>query len=569
MAGMQKALPIGVEYFQDFRSKNYYYVDKTAFIADFLETKGIVNLFTRPRRFGKSLNLDMFKSFFEIGADASLFEGLSISRETELCREQGGKYPVISLSMKDVDGPSYENALKKMSSTIKKTARKHQYLLDSKKLTQIDKDLIKGLYAPFLEEDVQEESLAILSEMLGKHFGQKVIILIDEYDVPLDKAYQKGYYDQMAAHIRSLFSQSLKTNENLEFAVVTGCLRVAKESIFTGLNNFKVCSVSDLGYAQYFGFTDYEVREMLRYYGVEERFTDMKEWYDGYHFGNVDVYCPWDVIVQCDKFRKSKDAQMEPHWENSSSNAIVRNILRDATVATKAEIESLISGEIVEKTIIPELTYTDLSSEDIDTRQTYLWSVLYATGYLTDMGKPDGRVHKLVIPNKEIRGIYEDRVRSWFRGKVMDDTEQWKQFCTAIKSGDAESLQRLFNEFLLESISIRDTVARKDLKENFYHGMLLGLLKAEGSWVVKSNAESGFGYADILLIVPSVKVGCMIEMKYAENGAFDAACRKAMQQIEDKRYVMALKQEGVQIIHKYGIACYQKSCRVAYAKESL
>ena len=373
----------------------------------------------------------------------------------------------------------------------------------------------------------------------------------------------------MAAHIRSLFSQSLKTNENLEFAVVTGCLRVAKESIFTGLNNFKVCSVSDLGYAQYFGFTDYEVREMLRYYGVEERFTDMKEWYDGYHFGNVDVYCPWDVIVQCDKFRKSKDAQMEPHWENSSSNAIVRNILRDATVATKAEIESLISGEIVEKTIIPELTYTDLSSGDIDTRQTYLWSVLYATGYLTDMGKPDGRVHKLVIPNKEIRGIYEDRVRSWFRGKVMDDTEQWKQFCTAIKSGDAESLQRLFNEFLLESISIRDTVACKDLKENFYHGMLLGLLKAEGSWVVKSNAESGFGYADILLIVPSVKVGCMIEMKYAENGAFDAACRKAMQQIEDKRYVMALKQEGVQIIHKYGIACYQKSCRVAYAKESL
>lgn len=569
MAGMKKALPIGVEYFEDFRSKNYYYVDKTAFIADFLETKGIVNLFTRPRRFGKSLNLDMFKSFFEIGADVSLFEGLSISAETELCREYNGKYPVISLSMKDVDGTSYENALKKLSGTIKKTARKHQYLLDSKKLTQIDKDLIKGLYAYFLEEDVQEESLAILSEMLGKHFGQKVIILIDEYDVPLDKAYQKGYYDQMATHIRSLFSQSLKTNENLEFAVVTGCLRVAKESIFTGLNNFKVCSVSDIGYAQYFGFTDYEVREMLRYYGVEERFTDMKEWYDGYHFGNVDVYCPWDVIVQCDKFRKSKDAQMEPHWENSSSNAIVRNILRDATVATKAEIESLISGEIVEKTIIPELTYTDLSSEDIDTRQTYLWSVLYATGYLTDMGKPDGRVHKLVIPNKEIRGIYEDRVRSWFRGKVMDDTEQWKQFCTAIKSGDAKSLQRLFNEFLLESISIRDTVARKDLKENFYQGMLLGLLKAEGSWVVKSNAESGFGYADILLIVPSVKVGCIIEMKYAENGAFDAACRKAMQQIEDKRYDMALKQEGVQIIHKYGIACYQKSCRVAYAKESL
>lgn len=567
MEERKKALPIGIEFFRDFKENDFYYVDKTAFIAEFLRTRGGVNLFTRPRRFGKSLNMNMLRTFFEVGADSSLFDGLYISGETKLCERHMGKYPVISLSLKDVEGGSYEAALKMMSGVIKQEARRHQYLFDSNRLTEIDKESLKELYTPCLDEDVQKRSLNLLSELLGKHYGRRVVILIDEYDVPLDKAYQKGYYEQMVELIRSLLSQAFKTNENLEFAVLTGCLRIAKESIFTGLNNFKVRSISDAQCAEYFGFTDGEVREMLRYYGVEERFPDMKEWYDGYHFGDVDVYCPWDVINQCDLLSVSKDAPMRPHWENSSSNAIVKDILEDATESTKEEIEALISGEAVEKEIIPELTYTDLDSEDAGTRQTYLWSVLYSTGYLTDAAKPEGRIHKLVIPNKEIRKIYEDRIRSWFRIKVTSDTKRWERFCRAVKSGDAETVQELFGAFLSESISIRDTAVRKDKKENFYHGMFLGLLRAEGSWAVKSNAESGAGYSDILLIVPPEKTGCVIEVKYAENGAFDAALREAMEQIETHEYTGLLRQKGMETIHKYGLACYRKTCRVAYEKE--
>lgn len=566
MSERKKALPIGVEFFRDFSSKNYYYVDKTAFIAEFLETKGIVNLFTRPRRFGKSLNIDMFKSFFEVGADASLFEGLNISRERELCERHMGKYPVIWLSLKDVEGGSYKDAVKMMSRMIKKEARRHQYLLESEKLTDVDKESLRELYDPYLDEDVQERSLNLLSEMLGKHYGCRVVLLIDEYDVPLDKAYQKGYYGEMVGHIRLMLSKALKTNTHLEFAVLTGCLRIARESIFTGLNNFKVRSISDEQCAEYFGFTDAEVKAMLAYYGVEDRYPDMKEWYDGYRFGDVEVYCPWDVINQCDLLRTSKDAEMRPHWENSSSNAIVRDILEDATETTRGEIEALISGEAVEKEIIPELTYTDLNSEDADIRQTYLWSVLYSTGYLTDAEKPEGRIHRLVIPNREIRKIYEDRIRTWFRRKVTGDTKQWNRFCTAVKCGDADTVEELFNAFLSESISIRDTAVRKDRKENFFHGMLLGLLRAEGSWIVKSNAESGTGYSDILLIVPSEKTGCVIETKYAEDGAFDAACREAIKQIETHNYAELLRQEGMESIHIYGLACHRKTCRVAYER---
>ncbi len=567
MEERKKPLPIGIEFFRDFKSNDYYYVDKTAFIAEFLRTKGAVNLFTRPRRFGKSLNMNMLKTFFETGADASLFEGLNISRETEACERHMGKYPVISLSLKDVEGGTYEAALKMMSGIIKQEARRHQYLFDSNRLTEIDKESLKELYTTYLDEDVQKRSLNLLSELLGKHYGRRVVILIDEYDVPLDKAYQKGYYEQMVGLIRSLLSQAFKTNENLEFAVLTGCLRIAKESIFTGLNNFKIRSISDEQCAEYFGFTDGEVREMLRYYGVEDRFPDMKEWYDGYRFGDVDVYCPWDVINQCDLLSVSKDAPMRPHWENSSSNAIVKDILEDATETTKEEIEALISGEAVEKEIIPELTYTDFDSKDVNIRQTYLWSVLYSTGYLTDAAKPEGRMHKLVIPNKEIRKIYEERIRSWFRIKVTGDTKRWERFCRAVKSGDAETVQGLFGAFLSESISIRDTAVRKDKKENFYHGMFLGLLRAEGSWVVKSNAESGNGYSDILLVVPSEKTGCVIEVKYAEDGAFDSALHEAMEQIETHEYTGLLRQKGMETIHKYGLACYRKTCRVAYEKE--
>lgn len=402
-------LPIGEEFFGNIRTKGFYYVDKTRFIAELLKNRGSVNLFTRPRRFGKSLNLDMLKSFFEIGTDAALFEGLEIGKETELCERYMGKYPVIMISLKDVAGASYEDALKVMSRVIKTEARRHQYLLESDKLTEIDKESLRELYAKYLEEDVQQESIRLLSEMLNKHYGKGVIILVDEYDVPLDKAYQNHYYTQMVHFIRSVFSQALKTNKNLEFAVITGCLRIARESIFTGLNNFKIRGISDVECAEYFGFTDDEVRTMMEYYGVEERFSDVKEWYDGYHFGSVDVYCPWDVINQCDKLRVKKDAVMEPHWENSSSNAIVQDILAEATETTKAEIEVLISGGYVEKQLLPELTYTDFDSEDMDTRQTYLWSALFSAGYLTDKGEADGGYHRLIIPNKEVLGIYEKK----------------------------------------------------------------------------------------------------------------------------------------------------------------
>lgn len=568
MADLKK-LPIGVEYFKDFKSDHFYYVDKTGFISELLKTRGIVNLFTRPRRFGKSLNMDMLKTFFEIGTDASLFDGLNISKETTLCEKHMGKYPVISISLKDINGASFSSALKKLSRVIKKEARRHQYLLNSDRLSDVDKDSLRELYAPYLDEDIQQESLSLLSEMLSKHYGMNAIILIDEYDVPLDKSYQKNYYSEMVEHIRSMFSGALKTNEYLYFAVITGCLRIAKESIFTGLNNFKIRTISDVDCAEYFGFTDPEVKEMLRYYHVEERFPDFKEWYNGYRFGSVDVYCPWDVINQCDKLRAKKDAPMEAHWENSSSNTIIQEFIEKSTESTKAEIEALISGAYIEKPLIPELTYTDLDSRDAEIRQAYLWSVLYATGYLTDTGEPHGKIHRLIIPNKEIRGIYEEKIRSWFKVKVTGAAEEWKQFCFAVKNGDAEKVQVLFNGFLSDSISIRDTYVKKEMKENFYHGMLLGLLKAEGSWITKSNAESGIGYTDIMITVPSERTGCIFEVKYAENGAFDAACNEAMIQIEKKKYTAVLRQEGMKTIHKFGIACYQKSCKVLYGKESI
>lgn len=564
----RKKLPIGIEYFEDFKRDDFYYVDKTGFIRDLVNSRGSVNLFTRPRRFGKSLNMNMLKCFFEIGADPALFEGLEISKETEICEQYMGRYPVISISLKDVEGIEFKTAYDMLGGIIGEEARRLDFLLESDRLTQAEKKKINCL----IEEDFEKaanlhRSLRILTELLCKHYGLPVIVLIDEYDVPLDKAYQDGFYMEMVRLVRTLFSQVFKTNPNLYFAVITGCLRIARESIFTGLNNFKVRTISDIELAEYFGFTDGEVRDMLSYYGVEGAFADIKEWYDGYHFGETDVYCPWDVINQCDKLRVRADAPMEAHWENSSSNAIVQDILASATETTKSQIEALISGEPVEKLLIPELTYTDLDSEDTEERQSCLWSVLFATGYLTDAGKPVNGVHKLVIPNREIRGIYEKRIRSWFRMKVTGDTSRWKQFCEAIKAGEYKEVERLFNEFMAVSISIRDTYVRKEMKENFYHGMLLGLLRAEGSWSVTSNAESGTGYTDIRLEVPVLKVGCVIEVKYAENGKYDQTCREAMKQIEDNGYAEVLKQDGMQMIHRYAVACYKKSCKVEYRRD--
>ena len=529
----KRKLPIGVEFFREFHTENFYYVDKTGFIGELLRTRGTVNLFTRPRRFGKSLNMDMLKSFFEIGGDAALFDGLQISRDVELCQQYMGKYPVLFLSLKDVEGGDLNTAYDNLGILISEEAARFDFLLESERLTKEDKaKLLRLIEGGFEKKATLYSSLKILTRLLHRHYAMPVIVLIDEYDVPLDKAYQDGYYPQMVSLIRSLFSQVLKTNPDLYFAVVTGCLRIAKESIFTGLNHFKIRTISDIDCAEYFGFTDDEVRKMLEYYGVEERISDIKEWYDGYRFGTTDVYCPWDVINQCDKFRADKNARMESHWENSS-NAIIQNIIEDATEATKAEIEALISGECVEKELVPELTYTDLDSRDIDVRQTYLWSVLFATGYLTDAGAPEGERHKLVIPNREVLGIYEKKIRSWFRVKVTSDGENWKRFCNAVRQGDGAELETVFDRFMKESISIRDTCTKKEMKENFYHGMLLGLLKAEGNFIVKSNAESGIGYTDIMVVVPGEKTGCIIEVKYAENGAFDAACLEAMKQVEN------------------------------------
>ena len=530
----KRKLPIGVEFFREFHTENFYYVDKTGFIGELLRTRGTVNLFTRPRRFGKSLNMDMLKSFFEIGGDAALFDGLQISRDVELCQQYMGKYPVLFLSLKDVEGGDLNTAYDNLGILISEEAARFDFLLESERLTKEDKaKLLRLIEGGFEKKATLYSSLKILTRLLHRHYAMPVIVLIDEYDVPLDKAYQDGYYPQMVSLIRSLFSQVLKTNPDLYFAVVTGCLRIAKESIFTGLNHFKIRTISDIDCAEYFGFTDDEVRKMLEYYGVEERISDIKEWYAGYRFGTTDLYFPWYVIILCDKFRADKNARMESHWENSSSNAIIQNIIEDATEATKAEIEALISGECVEKELVPELTYTDLDSRDIDVRQTYLWSVLFATGYLTDAGAPEGERHKLVIPNREVLGIYEKKIRSWFRVKVTSDGENWKRFCNAVRQGDGAELETVFDRFMKESISIRDTCTKKEMKENFYHGMLLGLLKAEGNFIVKSNAESGIGYTDIMVVVPGEKTGCIIEVKYAENGAFDAACLEAMKQVEN------------------------------------
>ena len=562
-------LPIGIEFFKDIRTRGYYYVDKTGFIMDLLDSCGSVNLFTRPRRFGKSLNMDMLKTFFEIGAESSLFDGLCISKETDICKHYMGKYPVISISLKDVDGMDFQTAYGMLGVIVSEEAGRLDFLLESDKLTLADKKKLNRL----IEGDFEKafylySSLKLLTQLLYKHYGIPAIVLIDEYDVPLDKAHQNGYYTEMVNLVRSLFSQVLKTNKNLYFAVITGCLRIARESIFTGLNNFKVRTISDIRYAEYFGFTDCEVRDMLSYYGIEKSFDEIKEWYDGYHFGEADMYCPWDVINQCDKLRVWSDAPMEAHWANSSSNAIVQDILADATETTKRQMEALISGESVDKVLVSELTYTDLDSEDQEERQTYLWSVLFATGYLTDAYKPENGVHKLVIPNKEVKGIYEKKIRFWFKTRIMSDTSRWKQFCEAVKSGEYKEVQRLFNEFMAVSISIRDTYARKEMKENFFHGMLLGLLRAEGSWSVISNAESGNGYTDICLEVPAAKIGCVFEIKYAENGAYDRACNAAMEQIEANGYADILKQDGMQTIHKYGIACYKKICKIFYSSET-
>ena len=559
-------LPVGIENFKEIRQLGFYYIDKTRLIEQLLQGWGKVTLFTRPRRFGKTLNMSMLKSFFEIGTDKSLFDGLYISGNKELCDEYMGKYPVIFLSLKGVDGLDFTTARRMLCAILKNEFDRHYYLKTSDALTDEDRTLfIKMLQGSY---DNIEDSIRMLSKLLFKHFGQKAVILIDEYDVPLDKAFQNGYYKEMVSLIRGLFGQALKTNEFLQFAVLTGCLRISKESIFTGLNNFKVMSITDSRFDEQFGFTDGDVRKLLSDYGMDSHFDEIKEWYDGYHFGRADVYCPWDVINHVDHLRDDSDAKPQTYWINSSGNSLVRRLINRADSSTKDEIERLIAGEAIEKVIRLDLTY-----DEIDNSIDNIWSVLFTTGYLTKIGEvklPDSEsyAYKLVIPNKEVREVFVLQIQEWFKAVVANENDTMKLLSRAILDKDEQQIARQLNIVMGRMISILDTKAPDDMKENFYHGLLLGLLRGSNpGWLIKSNRESGDGFGDILIKPEDPDAGIIIEVKYAkEIKGLDAACDAAMAQIKDKRYDEALRDEDRCDILAYGIAFCRKRCRVVGEK---
>ena len=560
MKDLKKKLPIGIENFTEIQTEKFYYVDKTKLIKELLNNWAKVNLFTRPRRFGKSLNMSMLKIFFEIGTEKNFFQGLQITKERTLCEEYMGKYPVISVSLKGINAENYEKSCAMAAQVICGEARRFQYLLESDKLTEYDKDAYRQLLCSDMNEAVLCSSLKVLSELLEKHHGSKAILLIDEYDVPLAKAFERDYYDQMVLFIRNLFEYTLKTNDSLKFAVLTGCMRISKESIFTGLNNLKVLSIAEVQFDEYFGFTDSEVKEILRYYGLSSHYDEMKEWYDGYEFGNIEVYCPWDVINYCDTLLADPEAEPRNYWLNTSSNESVKHFLQSSgSRAAKREVEKLVAGEVIMKEIHQELTYKEM----YDSVEN-MWSVLYTTGYLTKRGKAKGDIFNLVIPNMEIRKIFTTKIMELFRESVSANGERLDALCTALKKQNTEEIQRLLSEYLEKTISIRDTFVKKKLKENFYHGILLGILSYQENWSVFSNKESGDGYSDILIETEDGETGIVIELKYAEDGNLEKACQAALDQIRRKRYEARLLEEGIkeESIVKYGIAFYKKICMV-------
>lgn len=554
-----KKLPVGLENFQEIEKSGFYYVDKTKLIEQLFENWSKVNLFTRPRRFGKTLNMSMLKSFFEIGADRTLFDGLYISRNQKLCEEYMGKYPVIFLSLKGIDGLSFEAAKYRLTELIGVEAERFAFLADSEKLTENERSkyraiihLVNGKYS--MDEDMLVSSLHTLSQLLCRHYGQKAIILIDEYDVPLDKAFQHGYYKEMVSLIRGLFGQALKTNDDLQFAVLTGCLRVSKESIFTGLNNFKVYAADDVRYDEEFGFTNEEVKKLLANYNLQEHFEKVKEWYDGYHFGDADIYCPWDVINYVDDLLSDPNVQPKSYWINSSGNDLVKRFIEQADITTKDEIEQLIAGNAVEKRIRSDLTY-----DEIDNSIDNIWSVLFTTGYLTRLGKADNGVYKLIIPNQEIR--------EWFNQIVANNRASIDKINQGFLEGKAETIQRELTMFLGETIRVFDTKARNEEKEIFYHDILLGILKNYPGWVVKSNRESGDGFADILLKPKNPDAGIIVELKDVRSlHDLDQACERALEQIKDRRYDTELREDGRNDILAYGIAFCRKRCKVVVEK---
>ena len=553
-----KKLPVGIEDFKELREENFYYIDKTGLIRDLLNSWGKVNLFTRPRRFGKTLNMSMLKNFLEIGADKALFDGLAIAEERELCETYMGKFPVVFLSLKSVEGLTFEDAYEMLRRVLRSEMLRLSFLAESDRISEKEKySFRRFLDEQDTREDVQD-SLKMLSGLLYGYYERKVILLIDEYDVPLDKAFQHGYYREMTALIRSLFSQALKTNDALYFAVLTGCLRVSKESIFTGLNNFKVLSVADARYDEHFGFTDAEVKQLLKDYCLEGHLKETKEWYNGYRFGQIDVYCPWDVINHVDRLRSEPDAEPQAYWINTSSNDLVKRFVDRADKTTQNEIEHLIAGEAIEKAVRLELTY-----DEIDNSIDNLWSVLFTTGYLTQTGKPENGIYKLIIPNREVREVYIHQIQEWFRETFVQDEKPMQEFCQAFLEGNAEEIQKRLTVILGRMISVMDTKARDDQKENFYHGLLLGLLRSASKWLILSNAESGEGFSDILIEPEDPDVGIVIEVKYASSvSELDKACNKAVSQIRSRRYDEKLRNDGREDIFAYGIAFQKKRCKV-------
>ena len=555
-------LPTGIEDFKEIRTDGYYYVDKTALIEQVLDKRSKVTLFTRPRRFGKTLNMSMLRYFFEIGVDSTLFDGLHISQNTELCEKYMGKYPVIAISLKGVDADSYTKAKAQIIKIINREARRHRFLLKSENLDSFDKELLTQLLSRQMEEDTITSSLQELTEVLEAHFSKKVVVLIDEYDVPLAKAYENGYYDKMVLLIRNLFGNVLKTNDSLAFAVLTGCLRIAKESIFTGLNNFKVYSITNTEFDETFGFTNEEVRKILVYYGLDSHFEEVKAWYDGYRFGNADVYCPWDVVNYCEDHKENTNAELQNYWMNTSGNEVIQHFvdsMNDPHMLTKSELELLVSGDTVVKQVDEMITYKELYS-NIDN----MWSTLFMTGYLTQRGKePDGRYH-LAIPNREICDCMVRRVLALFKRSVSQNQELLRSFCNAMLASDASTMEHALTEYMGKTISIRDSFA-KSIRENFYHGLLIGILGSQGAWKATSNKESGDGFSDILLEVneDDLRIGMVLELKYSKTeNALDKECDDALQQIEDKNYDQELREKGYTKILKYGIAFYHKRCRV-------
>lgn len=555
-------LPTGIEDFKEIRTDGYYYVDKTALIEQVLDKRSKVTLFTRPRRFGKTLNMSMLRYFFETGTDSKLFNGLYISQNAELCEKYMGKYPVIAISLKGVDADSYTKAKAQIIKIINREARRHRLLLKSEKLDSFDKELLTQLLSRNMEEDTITSSLQELTELLEAHFSKKVVVLIDEYDVLLAKAYENGYYNEMVLLIRNLFGNVLKTNDSLAFAVLTGCLRIAKESIFTGLNNFKVYSITNTEFDETFGFTNEEVRKMLVYYGLDSHFEEVKAWYDGYRFGNADVYCPWDVVNYCEDHKENTNAELQNYWMNTSGNEVIQHFvdsMNDPHMLTKSELELLVSGDTVVKQVDEMITYKELYS-NIDN----MWSTLFMTGYLTQRGKePDGRYH-LAIPNREICDCMVRRVLALFKRSVSQNRELLRSFCNAMLASDASTMEHALTEYMGKTISIRDSFA-KSIRENFYHGLLIGILGSQGAWKATSNKESGDGFSDILIEVneDDLRIGMVLELKYSKTeNALDKECDDALQQIEDKNYDQELREKGYTKILKYGIAFYHKKCRV-------